>query len=90
MFPAGDIKLHIPELDQEAEVEALLASPEVLEKLEQCVMNWQTQITIVIEEQQKKKPQVNHGFPLLQRVFSEQFSRMGSRPRMGGARRKLC
>ncbi|XP_067084612.1 dynein axonemal heavy chain 10 [Osmerus mordax] len=53
----GDIKLHIPELDQEAEVEALLASSEVVEKLEQCVMNWQTQITIVIEEQQKKKPQ---------------------------------
>uniref|UniRef100_A0A8C7PKH0 AAA+ ATPase domain-containing protein n=1 Tax=Oncorhynchus mykiss TaxID=8022 RepID=A0A8C7PKH0_ONCMY len=54
----GEIKLHIPELDLEPEVDALLATPEVVEKLEQCVMNWQTQITIVIEEQQKKKPQV--------------------------------
>lgn len=39
-------------------METLLATPEVVENLEQCVMNWQTQITIVIEEQQKKKPQV--------------------------------
>uniref|UniRef100_A0A674DLM6 Dynein axonemal heavy chain 10 n=1 Tax=Salmo trutta TaxID=8032 RepID=A0A674DLM6_SALTR len=54
----GEIKLHIPELDLEPEVETLLATPEVVENLEQCVMNWQTQITIVIEEQQKKKPQV--------------------------------
>uniref|UniRef100_A0A4W5NCU9 Dynein axonemal heavy chain 10 n=1 Tax=Hucho hucho TaxID=62062 RepID=A0A4W5NCU9_9TELE len=54
----GEIKLHIPELDLEPEVDALLATPEVVVKLEQCVMNWQTQITIVIEEQQKKKPQV--------------------------------
>uniref|UniRef100_A0A8B9JE38 Dynein axonemal heavy chain 10 n=1 Tax=Astyanax mexicanus TaxID=7994 RepID=A0A8B9JE38_ASTMX len=39
------------------EVEALLANQEAVEILEQCVMNWQAQITIVLEEQQKKKPQ---------------------------------
>lgn len=50
--------MHIPELDLEPEVDVLLATREVVEKLEQCVMNWQTQITVVIEEQQRKKPQV--------------------------------
>lgn len=39
-------------------MDVLLSNPEMVEKLEQCVMNWQTQITIVIEEQQNKKPQV--------------------------------
>ncbi|XP_063051673.1 dynein axonemal heavy chain 10 [Engraulis encrasicolus] len=53
----GEIKLHIPEFGLEASVEILLANREIVEKLEQCVMNWQTQITIVIEEQQRKKPQ---------------------------------
>lgn len=50
--------LHIPELDLKPQVDVLLSNPEMVEKLEQCVMNWQTQITIVIEEQQNKKPQV--------------------------------
>lgn len=50
--------MHIPELDLEPEVDVLLSNPEMVEKLEQCVMNWQTQITVVIEEQQSKKPQV--------------------------------
>uniref|UniRef100_A0A669FBB8 Dynein axonemal heavy chain 10 n=1 Tax=Oreochromis niloticus TaxID=8128 RepID=A0A669FBB8_ORENI len=45
--------LHIPEL----EVEDLPSNPEMVESLEQCLMNWQTQITIVIEEQKNKKPQ---------------------------------
>lgn len=53
-----EVTLHIPELDLEPEVDVLLSNPEVVEKLEQCVMNWQTQITIVIEEQLNKKPQV--------------------------------
>ncbi|KAL7391500.1 hypothetical protein ABVT39_010104 [Epinephelus coioides] len=52
-----DVSLHIPELDLEPEVDVLLSNPETVEKLEQCVMNWQTQIAIVIEEQQNKKPQ---------------------------------
>uniref|UniRef100_A0A3B5A058 Dynein heavy chain tail domain-containing protein n=1 Tax=Stegastes partitus TaxID=144197 RepID=A0A3B5A058_9TELE len=50
-----EISLHIPELDLDSGVDVLLSDPETLEKLEQCVMNWQTQITIVIEEQQNKK-----------------------------------
>ncbi|XP_031164939.2 dynein heavy chain 10, axonemal [Sander lucioperca] len=52
-----EITLHIPELDLEPEMDVLLSNPEMVEKLEQCVMNWQTQITIFIEEQQNKKPQ---------------------------------
>lgn len=48
------ILLHIPEL----ELEDLPSNPEMVESLEQCLMNWQTQITIVIEEQKNKKPQV--------------------------------
>uniref|UniRef100_A0A673CHG9 Dynein axonemal heavy chain 10 n=1 Tax=Sphaeramia orbicularis TaxID=375764 RepID=A0A673CHG9_9TELE len=52
-----EIRLHIPDLDLKPDVNVLLADPEVLELLEQCVMNWQTQITVVLEEQMKKKPQ---------------------------------
>ncbi|XP_044053526.1 dynein axonemal heavy chain 10 isoform X1 [Siniperca chuatsi] len=62
-----EITLHIPELDLEPEVDVLLSNPEMLEKLEQCVMNWQTQITIVIEEQKNKKPQAPG--PLAEIVF---------------------
>ncbi|KAM3610556.1 uncharacterized protein V6R79_005609 [Siganus canaliculatus] len=51
------ITLHIPELDLDREEDVLLSDPEMLEKLEQCVMNWQTQITIVMEEQRNKQPQ---------------------------------
>lgn len=60
VFIADGIKLNIPELDLEPDVDALLATPGMVEKLEQCVMNWQTQITIVMEEQLNKKPQVCH------------------------------
>ncbi|XP_044232976.1 dynein axonemal heavy chain 10 isoform X2 [Thunnus albacares] len=59
--------LHIPELDLEPEVDVLLSNPEMVEKLEQCVMNWQTQITSVIEEQLNKKPQAPG--PLAEIVF---------------------
>lgn len=46
-------------------MDVLLSNPEIVEKLEQCVMNWQAQITIVIEEQQNKKHQVcNHPYIL--------------------------
>ncbi|XP_076006843.1 dynein axonemal heavy chain 10 [Genypterus blacodes] len=51
------IKLNMPELDLEPDVTALLATPGMVENLEQCGMNWQTQITIVMEEQLNKKPQ---------------------------------
>ena len=45
-------------MDLDEEVDVLMSSPEVVDMLEQCVMNWHTQITIIIEEQLKKKPQV--------------------------------
>jgi len=35
-----------------------MSDPGMVDKLEQCVMNWHTQITIVIEEQKAKQPQV--------------------------------
>ncbi|KAM3867513.1 dynein axonemal heavy chain 10 [Diretmus argenteus] len=53
----GEIKLHIPEINMEPEVAVLSSTPEIVEKLGQCVMSWQTQITIVIEEQQKETPE---------------------------------
>ncbi|KAL6114194.1 dnah10 [Pungitius sinensis] len=49
--------LLIPELDLEPEVDVLRSNPKIVEKLEQCVTNWHTQITLVIELQQNKKPQ---------------------------------
>lgn len=55
---ADEITLHIPDLDLEPDVNLLLSDAKTVEELEQCVMNWQTHITIVIEEQQSKKPQV--------------------------------
>ncbi|KAI7812536.1 putative dynein heavy chain 10 [Triplophysa rosa] len=55
----GEFKLHIPDLDLEGEVDGILSNLVMVEKLEQCVMNWQTQITIVLEEQKRKKPQGN-------------------------------
>lgn len=58
LFVADKITLHIPDVDLELEVNELFSSPETVEKLEQCVMNWQTNITVVLEEQQHKKPQV--------------------------------
>ncbi|TNN52944.1 Dynein heavy chain 10, axonemal [Liparis tanakae] len=54
---SNETMLNIPELDLEPEVDDLLSNPEMVEKLEQCVMNWRTQITIVIELQLNKKPQ---------------------------------
>lgn len=58
LFVLDEFTLQIPELDLKPEVEVLCSNPEIVEKLEQCVMNWQTHITIVIEEQRDKKPQV--------------------------------
>nr|XP_057927697.1 dynein axonemal heavy chain 10-like isoform X1 [Doryrhamphus excisus] len=62
-----DIALHIPELDLEPEVSDLLNDTELVEKLEQCVMNWQTQITVIMEEQDSKKPQTPS--PMAEIVF---------------------
>ncbi|XP_063753564.1 dynein axonemal heavy chain 10 [Eleginops maclovinus] len=52
-----EIVLHIPELDLKPKVDVLLSDREMVEKLEQCLMNWQTKITVVMEEQQNKQPQ---------------------------------
>lgn len=37
---------------------ALAADPEIVESLEQCVINWLGQITMAVEDQLKKTPQV--------------------------------
>lgn len=57
-FVPDKLLLQVPELDLKPEVETLCSNPGIVETLEQCVMNWQTHITIVVEEQQHKKPQV--------------------------------
>lgn len=64
-FFLDELTLQIPELDLKPGLEVLCSNPEIVEKLEQCVMNWQTHITIVIEEQQHKKPQVCQLFYVL-------------------------
>uniref|UniRef100_A0A3P9QEA0 Dynein heavy chain tail domain-containing protein n=1 Tax=Poecilia reticulata TaxID=8081 RepID=A0A3P9QEA0_POERE len=57
MYSLDEVILQIPEIDLNPEVDVLLNNPEMLQALERCVMNWQTQITFVIEEQLNKKPQ---------------------------------
>ncbi|KAM4746443.1 dynein axonemal heavy chain 10 [Anableps anableps] len=52
-----EVILQIPDVDLKPEVDVLLNNPEMIETLERCVMNWQSQITFVIEEQQNKKAQ---------------------------------
>lgn len=47
LFVTDEITLHVPDLDLEPEVDVLLSNPEIVEKLEQCVMNWEAQITII-------------------------------------------
>ncbi|CAL9696600.1 unnamed protein product [Knipowitschia caucasica] len=49
-------RLHVPDLDLTQDTELLLSDAELLVELEQCLMNWQTQITVVIEEQLSRKP----------------------------------
>lgn len=63
LFGTEEIKLHIPDVDLEPGVGA---DPEMIKELEQHVMNWQTHITIVVEEQLNKKPQVCE-LPYIQR-----------------------
>ncbi|XP_061762564.1 dynein axonemal heavy chain 10-like [Nerophis ophidion] len=52
-----ELALHIPEFDMEPEISVLLNDTELIENLEQSVVNWRTQITLVVEEQENKKPQ---------------------------------
>ncbi|MBN3296580.1 DYH10 protein, partial [Amia calva] len=65
----GEIKLHIPSVDLDGDVSQLASRPALVEELEQCVMNWQTQITCVIEEQLQKKPQARAPGPIAEIDF---------------------
>lgn len=56
--PPGEIKLEMPSISVEGEVSELAANSEMLESLEQCVINWLTQISTALEIQLKKTPQV--------------------------------
>ena len=65
-------------MDLGEEVGVLVSSPEVVDRLEQCVMNWHAQITIIIEEQLKKRPQVCGAvscppFRLMSQLFRRPF-----------------
>ncbi|KAL4700985.1 hypothetical protein H8959_014989 [Pygathrix nigripes] len=53
----GKIKLEMPTISVEGEVSDLAADPETVDILEQCVINWLNQISIVVEGQLKKTPQ---------------------------------
>ncbi|XP_055461995.1 dynein axonemal heavy chain 10 [Psammomys obesus] len=55
----GEIKLAMPNISVEGEVSELLANPEMLESLEQCVINWLNQISSALEKQLRKTPQGN-------------------------------
>ncbi|XP_077456872.1 dynein axonemal heavy chain 10-like [Stigmatopora argus] len=77
----NEIALNIPELvNMEPEVSHLLNNPMMVEKLEQCVMNWQTQLIVVIEEQEKKKPKTPS--PMAEIVFWQERSYTLSAVRM--------
>uniref|UniRef100_UPI00398F6830 dynein axonemal heavy chain 10 isoform X2 n=1 Tax=Pristiophorus japonicus TaxID=55135 RepID=UPI00398F6830 len=55
----GEIKLEMPLIDMDADWHQFASDPVKMEKLEQSVMNWQVQITSVIEDQLTKMPQGN-------------------------------
>ncbi|KAM4707116.1 dynein axonemal heavy chain 10 [Discoglossus pictus] len=55
----GEIKLEMPTINLDIEPKKLATDAAVVEKLEQCVMNWQTQVSAALEEQLKRKPQGN-------------------------------
>lgn len=48
----------MPSISVEGEVFELVASTEMVESLEQCVINWLSQISSALESQLKKTPQV--------------------------------
>lgn len=54
----GEIKLEMPPLDLETDLNQFTSDPMIMEMLEHSVMNWQVQITSAIEEQLSKMPQV--------------------------------
>ncbi|CAH2295752.1 dynein heavy chain 10, axonemal [Pelobates cultripes] len=55
----GEIKLEMPHVNLEVDPAVLAADPSVVEKIGQCVMNWQTQMSAALEELLQKKPQGN-------------------------------
>ncbi|MEE6504167.1 hypothetical protein FKM82_005082, partial [Ascaphus truei] len=55
----GEIKLEMPAVNLDVDPAQLAADAATVEKLEQCVMNWQTQMSAAIEEQLQKKPEGN-------------------------------
>ncbi|XP_037672459.1 dynein heavy chain 10, axonemal isoform X6 [Choloepus didactylus] len=55
----GEIKLEMPNISVEGEVSDLAADQETVDILEQCVINWLTQISAAVEGQLRKMPQGN-------------------------------
>lgn len=50
--------MEMPSISVEGEVSALAADPETVEALEQCVISWLGQISMAVEGQLRKTPQV--------------------------------
>ncbi|XP_075852592.1 dynein axonemal heavy chain 10 [Microcebus murinus] len=63
----GEIKLEMPSISVEGELSDLAADAEIVELLEQCVINWLSQISAAVQDQLKKTPQ-GHG-PLAEIEF---------------------
>ncbi|XP_072908128.1 dynein axonemal heavy chain 10 [Hemitrygon akajei] len=55
----GEIKLEMPPIDLDADLDQFAFDPIIREMLEQSIMNWQMQITTALEEQLTKTPQGN-------------------------------
>ncbi|XP_067862341.1 dynein axonemal heavy chain 10 [Heptranchias perlo] len=55
----GEIKLEMPTISLDGDLNQFASDPVRMEKLEQSIMNWQMQITTAIEEQLSKIPQGN-------------------------------
>ncbi|XP_007489994.2 dynein axonemal heavy chain 10 isoform X1 [Monodelphis domestica] len=55
----GEIKLQMPAISLDRDVKEIATEPEAVDCLEQCVINWLSQITTAIDQQLKKTPQGN-------------------------------
>ncbi|KAM5191717.1 dynein axonemal heavy chain 10 [Mantella aurantiaca] len=53
----GEIKLEMPVVNLDVEPNILATDQAAIEKLELCVMNWQTQMSAALEELLQKKPE---------------------------------
>lgn len=72
LLSTGEIKLDMPTINLDAEVDELAANAEVVEKLEHCAMTWLTLISTAVEEQLKKVPQVTR--LITSEYYRRQFS----------------